>query len=400
MNIAVIDDAGFGLKGGKGIYGKEVYAELLVRINEDYLNNNTTRILLGSGTHEPGIKVEKITGSTTPIIRVFRDPSLTNKLLEIIRREKIELLHTNIINPRYVNPILKVVRKTGAKLVVTAHSWNYLCPTGWKIKHPESTICRIAAPSLKCIRCIYGFSKKYHYSFKNKLRGLLQTYLLKKLLISADASIAPSKFFCEEAYRETGIRPYYIPNPVNPAYLELGGDIRYDDYAVFIGRLEYEKGAHLLPEIAKYIDPIKLHVVGSGRLLEFLKQHKTRNMVIHGYLGEEEKRRLLSNAGVVVFPSIWIEMFGIVVIEAFIYRKPVVAFRIGGPAELIEASGGGILIDTYNTKELAMKTRELVNDKEHAKRLGLNAYKWLSENLHPRSYADKLRRIYDTVMAQ
>jgi len=32
LRVVVVDDAGFGLHGGKGIFGKEVYSEILARI--------------------------------------------------------------------------------------------------------------------------------------------------------------------------------------------------------------------------------------------------------------------------------------------------------------------------------------------------------------------------------
>jgi len=46
LRVAVIDDADFGLGDGRGIFGKEVYSELLARINEEYLGNAVSRGLL------------------------------------------------------------------------------------------------------------------------------------------------------------------------------------------------------------------------------------------------------------------------------------------------------------------------------------------------------------------
>lgn len=34
VSVAIIDDAGFGLGGGRGVYGKEIYSELLAEVYE------------------------------------------------------------------------------------------------------------------------------------------------------------------------------------------------------------------------------------------------------------------------------------------------------------------------------------------------------------------------------
>ncbi len=74
LSIGVIDDAGFSL-GGEGVFGKEVYAELLSRINEDILGNKVTRILLGRGSSG---KVRNIEGLQTPTLGLFTTKRLLN----------------------------------------------------------------------------------------------------------------------------------------------------------------------------------------------------------------------------------------------------------------------------------------------------------------------------------
>jgi len=46
LRVAIIDNAGFGLDDGRDIFGKEVYFELLARINEEYLKMQSSEVCL------------------------------------------------------------------------------------------------------------------------------------------------------------------------------------------------------------------------------------------------------------------------------------------------------------------------------------------------------------------
>jgi glycosyltransferase involved in cell wall biosynthesis len=69
----------------------------------------------------------------------------------------------------------------------------------------------------------------------------------------------------------------------------------------------------------------------------------------------------LRTASLFVLPS-WQEGFGIVAAEALASGVPVLSTRSGGPEELVRASGGGRLLDTYEPEELADAAAGLLGD--------------------------------------
>jgi glycosyltransferase involved in cell wall biosynthesis len=124
-----------------------------------------------------------------------------------------------------------------------------------------------------------------------------------------------------------------------------------DNYVLWLGRFNADKGAHLAIDAARSIGR---RVVLAGKLNE-PEEHKyfEREIVprlgdkVH-YAGEADgilKRQLLANAYCLAFPVQWEEPFGMVMIEAMACGTPVVATRRGSVPEVIVDGVSGIIVD-------------------------------------------------------
>jgi glycosyltransferase involved in cell wall biosynthesis len=65
-----------------------------------------------------------------------------------------------------------------------------------------------------------------------------------------------------------------------------------------------------------------------------------------------------------VVPSIWWEVFGLVISEAWMFKKPVIASNVGGPAERISNEVDGLLFNVGDAVSLAETIRRACTDKE------------------------------------
>jgi glycosyltransferase involved in cell wall biosynthesis len=65
-----------------------------------------------------------------------------------------------------------------------------------------------------------------------------------------------------------------------------------------------------------------------------------------GEIGEKQKGAFLGGASALLFPIDWPEPFGLVMIESLACGTPVVAFRGGSVAEVIEDGKSGFISDT------------------------------------------------------
>jgi glycosyltransferase involved in cell wall biosynthesis len=122
-------------------------------------------------------------------------------------------------------------------------------------------------------------------------------------------------------------------------------------YLAFLGRISPEKrpdraieiatraGAQL--KIAAKID--KVDQVYWSEVVEPLIK-KSLNVEFVGEINEREKADFLANADALLFPIDWPEPFGLVMIEAMSCGTPVIAFRQGSAAEVVDDGRSGALV--------------------------------------------------------
>jgi len=152
-------------------------------------------------------------------------------------------------------------------------------------------------------------------------------------------------------------------------------------YAVFVGRLDPEKGVNTLLEAWRHLDsPLKIR--GNGRLDEaargYVRQHHMDKVEFVGRMEEHDLSKLIGNARFLVMPSEgYYETFGMVIIEAYSRGVPVVASNIGVVPELVSDKQTGLLFEPGNALDLADKARWMWDHPAEASamgRNGLNAY--------------------------
>jgi len=64
-----------------------------------------------------------------------------------------------------------------------------------------------------------------------------------------------------------------------------------------------------------------------------------------------------------IVPSVWWEIFGLVISEAWMFKRPVIASNVGGPAERISHEKDGLLFDVADASSLAQAIRRACTEK-------------------------------------
>jgi glycosyltransferase involved in cell wall biosynthesis len=197
---------------------------------------------------------------------------------------------------------------------------------------------------------------------------------------------------------------------------EILNGINYRDYdtgensefptVLYLGRLEYNKGADLIPEIYRNIeeldDNIKLEIAGRGRKEEKIEEFaEDREKVdFHGYVSEDEKHRLLQEAWIVITPSRK-EGWGLTVAEANASGTPVVGFNNGGLKYSIKDGKTGVLVNSNpepksHLEEFAEAVVDLIENNSKREELEENTRKF-AEKRSWDDTVDELEELLKTV---
>ena len=227
------------------------------------------------------------------------------------------------------------------------------------------------------------------------------TGLMERMLKHVDCFLSPSRFTLQKHLDEgldIPIRqmPYFLPEPAESETTHAN-DPPERPYFLFVGRLEYIKGVqNLIPAFADR-PQYDLLIAGDGEYGDDLKKQAAGvpNIKFLGRLDQARLRELYRGAVALVVPSICYETFGIIIIEAFSLKTPVIVNDLGALPEVVEDSGGGIIY--RNQDELTAAMAKLAADPALRNDLGMKGYsaflKFWNEEAHMERYLGMIEEI-------
>lgn len=174
------------------------------------------------------------------------------------------------------------------------------------------------------------------------------------------------------------------------------------NYAVFVGRLDPEKGIQTLLEAWRHLD-IPLKIRGDGPLREtarqFVNQYNMDHVEFIDRLEAPELSNLIRNARFLVMPSEgYYETFGLVIIEAYSKEVPVLASNIGVVPELVSDKQTGLLFEAGNALDLSRKARWMWDHPTDVNRMGRNALTLYERRFTPDQCYKSLMEVYERLM--
>ena len=102
-------------------------------------------------------------------------------------------------------------------------------------------------------------------------------------------------------------------------------------------------------------------------------------------------------ADVVVLSSTW-EGFGLVLAEAGLHGRPVVATEVGGIPEVVKDGVNGLLVPPRDPDALAAALDRLLDDEALARRMGEAGRERARERFSVRVYVDKVEALYERLL--
>jgi glycosyltransferase involved in cell wall biosynthesis len=311
----------------------------------------------------------KITDIFKYISRVIYSIEARKKFAQVIMEFKPDIIHIHNIYHQISPSILPVAKKFNIPVVAHLHDYKMLCPN-YKMYNRKG-ICEKCRGG-KYYNCL--LNKCLKNSYPKSLLASIEMYLHHRFMKiyekNIDLYISSSDFMKEKAIEwglpknKIFVLPYFIEIEKYHPKFDKG------DYLLYFGRLSEEKGIGTLIKAMESVNKeMTLKIVGTGpeysNLEKLVKSlHLDNRVEFVGSKFNNDLRKIISNSFLVVVPSQWYEVFGIVIIEAQAMGKPVLASRIGGITEIIEDNKNSFLFSPGNHIELAKKINNIINNND------------------------------------
>ena len=240
----------------------------------------------------------------------------------------------------------------------------------------------------------------------------LRRYHLSRVILKhvADYYIAISRQL-ERDLIELGIsksRIIYLPNAVDVKLFRPQGE-KEDDLILFVGRISFTKGLHVLLDSLHFLNrSVSLVIIGPAASLNYYQDiqksiekenRRGKNKITYlGSLDQAEVAKWCQKASILILPS-FSEGFPVVILEALSCETPVIATPVGGVPEVVRDGKNGILVPRNNPLKLAEAIQYLLDNKDIRIRLGLEGRKLVKRSFSLDVIANKLCSIYRNLSA-
>jgi len=182
----------------------------------------------------------------------------------------------------------------------------------------------------------------------------------------------------------------------------------------YLARICEDKGLHLLVEACERLvehhdlPHIELHAAGylGAGDRDYLQQLQKRTAAgplagrfhYHGEIDRAAKIDFLQSLTVFSTPTVYQESKGLPLLEAWANGLPAVVPKHGTYPELIADTGGGLLCEPNDSRDLAAKLAELLHDRPRAQALGLAGHRAVQERYHAPAMAEQTRLLYGQLL--
>lgn len=333
--------------------------------------------------------------SAMNIIYSFEAKTKMEQLLETFTPD---VAHFHIFQHQISPSVFGPLKKKKVPLVLTLHDLKPICPT-YKM-YTNDAVCE-ACRGRKFYNC---FVKKCTKGSRFKsLINTIEMYLHYFLgyYQGVDRYIAVSQFYRDKMI-EFGFSPkqvVYIPNYIDAAKFDR--PYADDGYALFFGRLSYEKGLDHLLDAAALTPEIPLNIAGTGPSEEQLKKSvETRgikNVKFLGFVSGDELLDLISRASFTVTPSIWYENCPMSVLESLALQTPVIGADIGGIPELVNHEKDGFIYPAEDSQGLAGVMQTMMVDAARRRQMGEAGRKKIIEDFNETTHYQHLIDLYKEI---
>lgn len=344
-----------------------VDVEMLIAFKEDTGKNTPFVEQLSS----KGVKTHCIYGHKPYSLR------LLSKIKRITKEGKFDIVQSNLIHADFWMALIKLLYLRKMKLVSVKHGFDeaYSAKYGFNTK-------RLNRSLFVWVQRLSGIMTNRNVTIS---RGIYELYVKGKISKASKTEIV-----------YYGLNLDHIPKTGYTATAK-------NRYALILGRLVKYKGHEYVirawKKIKEYDPSLKLYIVGGGAyqetLVNLIKENElTDQVIMYGY--QPNPHQFLHFAEFSVVSSIF-EGFGLITLESWYHKKPVVAFNVPALNEAIDTGENGLLITPFDTDELAAGIIRLFKSPAAAATMGEAGFEKLITKFSLERMTDQMLAVYQAV---
>ncbi len=191
---------------------------------------------------------------------------------------------------------------------------------------------------------------------------------------------------------------------VIPHFLDLKEEIEMPPHRrdiLFTGRLSEEKG--IFPLIQAWerlkVTDRTLYIMGDGPLRQsledYVKEHHLTNITFTGFIPHEEQAKIRHRCGLSIAPSLWDETFGMIVLESWIHKTPIIVTPCGGLPELIAHGKNGWISPDSSVKSLVETLQKAIHSEHQWNDMGMHGFHTLSSRYSIQTWLTQISSLFN-----
>jgi glycosyltransferase involved in cell wall biosynthesis len=309
----------------------------------------------------------------------WRNPVAMRALREVLssKSPRRTVIHAHTWSQALSPFVLTVAREMGFPVVVTLHDFFITCPSGVFFVHSTREICRRTPLSLSCWRCNCD-RRNYGHKLWRNARSVIQNRILKvPEKVSYYIGVSDFSLKIMRPYLPPATPARMIRHPVDCVKAEPAPVAENRDF-LFIGRFSNEKGPVLFAQ-AVQASGVAATFIGDGALMPTVRSMCPQARFT-GWLPPEKIRPYLRTARALVFPPLWSETLGLVVIEAAAAGVPAIVSDQCAATDYVRHGVNGLHFTHGLVESLSRQMMELNTNHGLAARLGRAAHEWYWSN--------------------
>lgn len=307
------------------------------------------------------------------------------------------VVHVHTYTKALSSSVIAAALDLGFPVVLSLHDYFITCPTGSFFQHQQSRICDLRPLSWNCL-----VSKCDRRHFAHKQWRVARTFLQNQVLkldrrIKHFVGVSDFSVRLIKPLLPAAARVFTIRNPVSCRDFGPAPVGENEDF-LFIGRFSPEKGPQLFAKAAEKLG-IPAVFIGDGDLGQKLRR-LCPGARFTGWLADTEVRDWLRRARCLVFPPLWYETLGMVVVEAASAGVPAIIASRCAATDFVRHGQTGLVFEHGSVDSLCDRLAELRKDGGKARRLGEASYRWYWDDPWTvERHVDELLHLYDRILA-